>query len=141
MVSCSGGPLPFAVGPLAGISKILRLKRTADNIGLANPRRIRFTQDNYRRTFGDGRSIIDLADALKAESANANTVPPIRVFERNGQVFSLDNRRLLTFKLANSPEIRVISATRAEVRRRRFSTRINGIGIEVRGVGGFRLNE
>ena len=63
-------------------------------------------------------------------------VDPIRVFERNGKTFTLDNRRLKAFQEAGVP-IRTTPATAAEVVTEawKFTTKNEGTSIRVRGGG------
>ncbi|MBN3516474.1 hypothetical protein [Vibrio neptunius] len=44
-----------------------------------------------------------LIDDLKSGKVTANDLPAIRTFERDGKVFSLDNRRLKAFQEAGVP--------------------------------------
>ncbi len=92
--------------------------------GLANPKTIRFSQDSIRGTFRDGRSVQDLVDGLRSGRIKPGDVPPIRVVERNGQLISIDNRRLAAFREAGVP-IRTRPATAEEIlqaqRQRKFS--------------------
>jgi RHS repeat-associated protein len=81
---------------------------------LADPKTIRFSQDSIRGTFRDGRSVQDLAAGLKNGSIKAGDVPAIRTVERNGQLISIDNRRLAAFRDAGVP-IRTRPATAQEI--------------------------
>jgi hypothetical protein len=100
---------------------------------LLNPRNIRFTQDSIAARFKNGDSVDDLIEKLKAGTITANDMPPIRVFEKNGQLYSLDNRRLYAFQQANVP-IRTIPATTDEIANESWKlTTINdGTSIRVR---------
>ncbi|WP_394834944.1 hypothetical protein LVJ94_51440 [Pendulispora rubella] len=77
---------------------------------------IRFTQSSVKGTFSDGRTLQSTIDALSGAEGDAiaSQIPPIRVFPQNGQLFTLDNRRLLAFAAAGR-QVPVISATPAEV--------------------------
>ena len=78
-----------------------------------------------------------IKDDLKAGKISSNDFPPIRVFEKDGGVFPLDNRRLKAFQEANVP-IRMQKATAQEVANElpgKFSTVTNGLTIKVRGGG------
>jgi hypothetical protein len=66
---------------------------------------IRFTQDSIRATFRDGGSVEELIKGLKSGEIDPADVPAIRVFEKNGVTFSLDNRRLHAFKEAGVESI------------------------------------
>ncbi|MEU1896242.1 hypothetical protein [Streptomyces pristinaespiralis] len=63
----------------------------------------RYTQDNVKGSYKDGRHIQDAIDDLVAGRISPNEIPPIRIFERDGKIYSLDNRRLYTFKQADKP--------------------------------------
>lgn len=81
-----------------------------------------------------GRSVNDLIDGLRKGTIKADDLPPIRIFERNGQIFSLDNRRLYAFREANIP-VRTRPATLAEIQNEsfKFTSTNGGISIRVRG--------
>lgn len=57
-----------------------------------------------------------MIDALKGPGgeALAKEIPAIRIFEKNGQLFTLDNRRLLAFSQAGR-EVPYVWATAEEV--------------------------
>ncbi len=69
----------------------------------------------------------------KAGRVSADDVPPIRVFERDGKLYSLDNRRLYAFQEAGVP-IRSVWATADEVTSEawKFTTRNDGVFVRVR---------
>ncbi|WP_299005973.1 hypothetical protein [uncultured Shewanella sp.] len=104
--------------------------------GLADPSSIRFTQDSIKATFKDGRSLKDLIDDLKSGKVTANDLPAIRIFERDGKIFSLDNRRLKAFQEAGVP-IRTKPATPDEIANEafKFTSKNEGASIRVRGGG------
>ncbi|WP_283190188.1 hemagglutinin repeat-containing protein [Pseudomonas sp. PMCC200344] len=107
-----------------------------DNLtGYANPKDIRFTQDSVSNTFKDGQTLQSTIDGLKSGKISPDDLPPIRVFEKDGAVYSLDNRRLLAASEAGVP-IKVVPATPAEVAREgwKMTTPNNGSIICVRGV-------
>jgi len=107
-----------------------------DNLtGYANPKDIRFTQDSVSNTFKDGQTLQSTIDGLKSGKISPDDLPPIRVFEKDGAVYSLDNRRLLAASEAGVP-IKVVPATPAEVAKEgwKMTTPNNGSIICVRGV-------
>jgi hypothetical protein len=65
-----------------------------------DPYTIRFSQASIGYRFRDGRTIDDLADDLRVGSIQREDVPPLRLFEREGMLFTLDNRRLEAFRRA-----------------------------------------
>ena len=105
--------------------------------GLLNPQTIRFTQDSIKGTFKDGRSVTGLIDALKSGAVKASDLPAIRTFTRDGQLFSLDNRRLFAFQQAGV-KIRTVPATASEIANEafKFTSKNGGTSIRVRGGGG-----
>lgn len=102
--------------------------------GATNPNSIRFTQDSIRGTFKNGNSVQDTIAALKSGSLSADAFPAIRVFEVDGQLFSLDNRRLYVFQQAGVP-INAVPATAQEIANEsfKFTTKNGGVSIRVRG--------
>ncbi len=107
-----------------------------DNLtGYANPKDIRFTQDSVSSNFKDGQTLQSTIDGLKSGRISPDDFPPIRVFEKDGAVYSLDNRRLLAASEAGVP-IKVVPATAAEVAKegRKVTTPNKGSIICVRGV-------
>jgi hypothetical protein len=104
--------------------------------GLINPKEVRFTQDSIKPTFSNGRKVEDLIQSLKEGKVTAYDVPPIRVFGRDGKIYSLDNRRLKAFQEANQP-IRIIPATSEELSTRsfKFTSRNDGTSIRIREEG------
>jgi RHS repeat-associated protein len=107
--------------------------------GLVNPQTIRFTQNSIGEGFKDGSgSVRGLADGLRAGSVDPGAIPPLRLVEHNGAVYTLDNRRLAAFHLAgvNAP---ARMATPAEISRewsKKFTTLNGGTSITIRGGGG-----
>jgi hypothetical protein len=63
---------------------------------------VRFTQSSVRRTLRNGEDINDVVEALNGAGGDqlARSFEPIRIFEREGNLFTLDNRRLVIFNQA-----------------------------------------
>jgi hypothetical protein len=95
---------------------------------------VRFSQDSIGAEFSDGRSVAEVIDDLKFGRTNADEIPPIRIFERDGKKYTLDNRRLYVFQQAGV-DIRFQRATAAEVENQswKFTTQNDGTSIVVRG--------
>ena len=83
--------------------------------GLTDPHRVGFSQECILAALKDGRSIKDLAAALRSGEIEPREGPPIRRFERHGVVLKLDNRRLwalrqagiaIPYRMATPEEIR-----------------------------------
>ena len=103
---------------------------------LADPNSIRFTQDSVKNSFQDKRTLQSLVDDLKSGKVTANDIPPIRVFEKDGKIYSLDNRRLKAFQEAGAP-IRTVPATPQEIANEawKMTTKTDGLTIKVRDGG------
>jgi hypothetical protein len=71
---------------------------------------------------------------MKSGRIQPESFPPIRVFERNGEIFTLDNRRLFVFQRAGTP-VRAVQATERELSAEawKFTTKDEGRSIRVRG--------
>ncbi|MEW1719734.1 RHS repeat-associated core domain-containing protein [Streptomyces sp. NPDC093109] len=131
MVPIVPGPLIGRPGPMPGLRAGLPAQ------GTISPKGVRFTQDSIKGKYSDGRTVQNTIDDLKSGKLKAGDVPPIRVFERNGKIYSLDNRRLHAFREAGV-DIRFRRATSDEVNREivrgdKFSTKNDGVSIRVRG--------
>ena len=99
--------------------------------GRANPSELRFSQPTASPNFSDGGTINDTIRALQ-NGLSPDSIPTIRIFERNGIWFTIDNRRLAAFIAARVDDIPVIRITKsnADIARKikeRFDP-IDGIG-------------
>jgi hypothetical protein len=106
------------------------------NSGYIDPKQVRFTQDSIAARFKNGGSIYDLIEDLKSGKVKPEDIPPIRVFEKNGKIYSLDNRRLYVFQQAGV-KIRWVKADPKTVKREvidgdKWSTKNDGKSIRVR---------
>ncbi len=101
--------------------------------GSIDPAKIRFSQSSIKDTFSQGGSIEDLAASLKGGQVDPATIPPIRIVERDGMIFSLDNRRLKTFQEAGIPirYVKLDKMPKGELYK--FTTKNDGASIVVRG--------
>jgi hypothetical protein len=101
---------------------------------LLNPQRIRFSQASIKTTFRDGTSLDDLAEELRNGRLHPHEVPAIRIFERDGKLFTLDNRRLEAFRRAGV-DIPVRMATPQEMAEEswKLTTPNDGVSIRIRG--------
>ena len=114
--------------------------------GRINPWLVRFTQDTVDWPFKNPKyNIGDTALALRNNTLTPEQLEPIRIFEKNGQLFSLDNRRVLTFRSAgkdpyfllvdyNDPAIQKELYSRKNGRTPKFSTRDGGMSIIIKKV-------
>jgi hypothetical protein len=75
----------------------------------ANPHDIRFTQDTISPYFSNRPGTInDTIQALREGRITPDDIPPIKVVEYKGQLWSLDNRRLASFQYAGVKDIPII---------------------------------
>ncbi len=99
-----------------------------------NPHSVRFSQNSIKGTFKNGISIDDLVNGLKNGTIDPKDIPPIRLTERNGQLFSLDNRRLEAFKRAGVDAPYRLATPQESVKgAAKFSTSNGGTSIKIRG--------
>ena len=83
--------------------------------------------------------MLQLGQDLANGDVSASDLPPIRVFEQDGNIFSLDNRRLFAGQMANV-DLPYTTATQSELDAElpwKFTTSNEGTGIMLRGVGYF----
>lgn len=77
----------------------------------------------------------DVAAGLRSGQINPNDMPPIRLVERDGKLFALDNRRLEAFRRAEV-EVPTRMATPQEIAEEgwKFTTKNDGVSIRIRGL-------
>ncbi len=99
-----------------------------------NPNSVRFSQSSISWRFGDGTTIDDLAEGLRTGRIPREAVPPLRLVEREGELFTLDNRRLEAFRRAGV-EIPWCMATPEDLAAEawKFTTTNGGVSVRVRG--------
>jgi hypothetical protein len=99
-----------------------------------DPFQVRFSQSSVRNTFKNGQTIDDLATALRSGDVVAASVPPIRLIERDGILYALDNRRLEVFRRARI-DVPYRMATLEERLNEswKFTTTNEGMSIRIRG--------
>ena len=68
-----------------------------------SPAVVLFTQGCISRTFGGGRHsgmpVDDTIQHIQAEPNRASSIPEIHVFELDGRLYSVNNRRLYAFRV------------------------------------------
>jgi filamentous hemagglutinin len=103
--------------------------------GLADPSSIRFTQSSIGSTFSNGASLQDAIGALQSGLLSPTSLPPIRVFEKDGLFYTLDNRRLFVTSQAGTM-VNITPATAQEVMSQtwKFTTPNQGCIVCIRGV-------
>lgn len=105
------------------------------NSGSIDPSKVRFSQNSIKPTFKDGGSVADLTKRLKDGTIDPKSVKPIRIVEKDGNIFSLDNRRLKAFRDAgvDIPFEKVDFNTLPKRELDKFTTTNDGTSIRVRG--------
>jgi len=105
----------------------------AGEVTMRDSGKINYTQDNMSSGFSDGRKVSDLTNALKSGQTKPENVKPIRVFQQDGQLNSLDNRRLKAHQDAGKP-IATVPASNGEVAREKSKGKnVSSPTIKVRG--------
>ncbi|WP_427501458.1 RHS repeat domain-containing protein [Methylomonas sp. MED-D] len=118
----------------AGSIRLANSIRTGVSTGLADSSTIRFTQSSVSATFKDGRTVQETVDALRSGKLSPNDLPPIRVFEKDGLTYTLDNRRLFAADQAGVG-VKTVPATVEEIAKEswKFTTPNNGTIVCVKG--------
>ena len=103
-VSRGGELLGVFAGLIPGGKIILnskRLIRLGSRVTKSvNPSSIKFSQPTVSQNFSSNGTINNTIAGLKNGSIKPGNIPAIRVVERNGELITLDNRRLLAFQAA-----------------------------------------
>ncbi len=98
-----------------------------------DPWSVRFSHDSICNTFRDGRTIDELAFAVRAGIVSAFDVEAIRLVERDSRLYTLDNRRLEAFRRADvAVAYRMATAEEAEDAALKFTSHNDGLSIRVR---------
>ncbi len=106
-----------------------------DGNATIDPALVRFSQKSISPMFSEGAgSVAELAAGLKAGKISAADVPAIRLVEKDGALFTIDNRRLSAFQQAGVP-IRYRMATPQEIAANlwKFTTKNGGTSVRIRG--------
>ena len=104
--------------------------------GNINPGSVRFSQDsisyNFQKPF-ETQTVDDFTAGLLNKTIDPSTIKPIRLVEKDGMIFTLDNRRLYSFQKAEV-EVPYIKLDNIPKRQQfKFSTENNGVDILVKG--------
>ena len=96
---------------------------------------IHYSQNSISSKFKDGSSVDDMIQGLKTGEISIDNIPAIRIFRKDGVLYSLDNRRLYAFKQAGIENIPYRWATPEEIANEswKFTTENGGSSIQVRG--------
>lgn len=98
-----------------------------------DPAMLHYTQDSIKRSFQDGRALSTTVQELLSDPGKAFTqIPSIQVFERQGKVWTADNRRLYCFRQAKLCTIPVRWIAASAVNPRKFTSMNGGLSIRVR---------
>ncbi|WP_322756280.1 RHS repeat-associated core domain-containing protein, partial [Frankia sp. Cas3] len=102
-----------------------------------DPSAVRFSQDSVGATFKNGNSIEETAARIQSGDIDPKDFPPIRLVERDGNLYTLDNRRLVTFQKSGMLEVPYLMATSAEEANEawKFTNKTGGDSILIRGTG------
>ena len=99
-----------------------------------DPTSVRFSQSSISYRFRDGATIDDLADALRSGQVQPEDIPPLRLVERDGLFFTLDNRRLEAFQRAGVPiPWRLATPVEVDSEAWKFTTTNAGASVRIRG--------
>jgi len=136
------------VGPAALTETVLRMikeavvlgeERNAINklasSGMIDPSKVRFTQNSIKAKFKDESDVSLMINGLKTGKIKADDIPAIRIYEFDGKLYSLDNRRLYAFQQAGI-DVKYIFASQQEFKKEilyKFTTTNDGLSIKVRG--------
>ena len=117
---------------MAGTTPVL-----VHNCGTVNPSEVRFSQDSVGANFKNGNSIEDTAAGIRSGDIKPSEFPPIRLVERDGNLHTLDNRRLVTFQKAGVSQVPYRMATPEEAANEawKFTKNSGGDSILIRGSG------
>jgi RHS repeat-associated protein len=132
---CGGAGMNCFGLPIAGFAIEGELPALAEGeVSTMDPALVRFSQDSISPDFKAGNSVSELAEGLKSGKVNPASVPPIRLVENNGKLYTLDNRRLAAFQKAGV-RIRVRMATPQEAAKEgyKFTTTNDGTSVRIRG--------
>ncbi|WP_169729095.1 toxin TcdB middle/N-terminal domain-containing protein [Methanolobus tindarius] len=111
--------------------------KNAGKRGKIDPQKVRYTQDDIGRYFKNREegTVYELIEGLKNGNIDPSDIPPIRIYEMDGKIYSIDNRRLYAFKEADI-NIRYVYATPKDLKTAmhndKFSSINDGLSIVVR---------
>ena len=99
-----------------------------------DPATVRFSQSSIRNKFGSGGSINELVTGLKNGTIKPGDIPAIRLVEKDGHLFTLDNRRLEAFRQADMPiPYRMATPEEISLEGWKFTTKNGGVSIRIKG--------
>jgi RHS repeat-associated protein len=91
------GEAGLSAGLEGGLSRAM-----VEKAGTIETRLVRFSQDTVSPRFSTGQTLNETIEALSGPGGDAVAarIPPIKIFERGGNLYTLDNRRLASFAAA-----------------------------------------
>jgi hypothetical protein len=99
-----------------------------------DPTSVRFSQSSISYHFRDGRTIDELAEGLRTGQVRPEDILPLRLVEKDGVLYTLDNRRLEAFRRAGVKiPWRMATAEEIAEEQWKFTTTNSGTSIKVRG--------
>ena len=105
-----------------------------------NPKKVNFMQSSIKNQTGN-HTVIGNAEALKNGTLSANDLPKMRVWkDASNKIWTLDNRRLAAFKLADIKRVPVQWATTKQVSNEmwKMTTKTGGESIILKLMDGLR---
>ncbi|MBZ9731335.1 DUF6443 domain-containing protein [Salegentibacter sp. JZCK2] len=103
--------------------------------GKINASEVKFSQNSISGNFKDGNSVESLTKGLKDGSIDPSSIPAVRITNKDGKIYTLDNRRLKAFQDAgievNYQKVDYSSLPKSELRK--FTTTNGGESIKIRG--------
>jgi hypothetical protein len=99
-----------------------------------DPNQVRFSQDSVSYWLSEGQTIDDLAEGLRTGQVHVEDIPPLRLVEIGGLLYTLDNRRLEAFRRAGiAIPWRMATPEEADREKWKFTTANEGISARIRG--------
>ncbi|MBL1260424.1 MAG: VCBS repeat-containing protein [Thiotrichaceae bacterium] len=97
-------------------------------ISRVSPSDVKFSQATASQNFSSNGTINNTVDNLRSKKITPDDIPAIRVVERNGELITLDNRRLAAFSAAGVKNIPVkkVSLSNAAVKKE-FKKKFNPV--------------
>ncbi len=102
--------------------------------GTIDPKRVRTMQMGVSGRFGDRHSLEETIEGLRKGNVKPEHIPPIRVGEFEGEIYTMDHRRLIAFREAGMPirYEKVAPETMKKAAKNKMDTRDSGITLKIR---------
>jgi hypothetical protein len=113
LIPLAEGAAGLAISAYSSLSRFWGGAAVEEMMGLEpglynlNPGDIRFTHPTVSPFFSNGSRIDQIVDLLREGELFPTDLPSIQVVSQDGQLYSLDNRRLLSFNMAGINEVPV----------------------------------